>query len=74
LRQTLADASKASHPEKALAVYARLVEELAQFSRYEEAVRLVKRMAGLRDAAEHAAYMADLKERHRRKRKFMKLL
>jgi uncharacterized Zn finger protein len=74
LRQTLADASKASHPGKALAVYAKLVEEHAQFGRYEEAVRLVKRMAGLRKAAEHATYVADLKERHRRKRNFMKLL
>jgi tetratricopeptide (TPR) repeat protein len=74
LQQTLADASKASHPGKALAVYAKLVEEHAQFGRYEEAVRLVERMAGLRKAAEHAIYMADLKERHRRKRNFMKLL
>jgi uncharacterized Zn finger protein len=74
LQQALADASKASHPGKALVVYAKLVEEHAQFGRYEEAVRLVKRMAGLRPAAEQAAFLADLKERHRRKRNFMKLL
>jgi hypothetical protein len=74
LQQTLADASEASHPGKALAVYARLVEDHAKFGRYEEAVRVVKRMAGLRIAAEHATYVADLKERHRRKRNFMKLL
>jgi hypothetical protein len=74
LQQALADASKASHPGKALAVYAKLVEEHVQFGRYEEAVRLVKRMAGLRDAAEQATYVVDLKERHRRKRNFMKLL
>lgn len=74
LLQALADASKASHPGKALAVYVKLVEEHAQFGRYEEAVRLVKRMASLRDAAEQATYMADLKERHKRKRSFMKLL
>jgi hypothetical protein len=74
LQQTLADASKASHPGKALAVYAKLVEEHAQFGRYEDAVRLVRQMAGLRKVAEHATYMADLKERHRRKRNFMKLL
>jgi tetratricopeptide (TPR) repeat protein len=74
LQHTLADASKESHPGKALVVYAKLVEEHAQFGRYEDAVRLVKRMAGLRKAAEHATYVADLKERHRRKRNFMKLL
>jgi tetratricopeptide (TPR) repeat protein len=74
LQQTLADASKASHPGKALAVYAKLVEEHAQFGRYEEAHRLIARMAKLRDAAQQTAYLADLKERHRRKRNFMKLL
>jgi len=74
LQQALADASKASHPGKALAVYAKLVEEHAQFGRYEEAVRLIRRMAGLRDAAAQAAYLGDLKERHRRKRNFIKLL
>jgi len=74
LRQALADASKTSHPGKALAVYAKLVEDHAQFGRYEDAVQLVKRMAGLRDAAEQATYVADLKERHKRKRNFMKLL
>lgn len=74
LQQALADASKASHPDKALAVYAKLVEDHAKFSRYEEAVRLVKHMAGLRDAAEQATYVADLRERHKRKRNFMKLL
>jgi len=58
----------------ALAAYAKLVEGHAQFGRYEEAVRLVKHMAGLRDSAELAVYVADLKERHRRKRNFMKLL
>ncbi len=74
LRQALADASKTSHPGKALAVYAKLVEDHAQFGRYEDAVQLVKRMAGLRDAAEQATYVADLTERHKRKRNFMKLL
>jgi tetratricopeptide (TPR) repeat protein len=74
LRQALADASKTSHPVKALAVYGKLVEDHAQFGRYEEAIHLVKRMASLRDAAEQATYVADLKERHKRKRNFMKLL
>lgn len=74
LQQALADASRASHPDKALAVYAKLVEEHARLGRYEEAVQLVERMAGLRNAAEQATYLAALKERHRRKRNFMKLL
>jgi uncharacterized Zn finger protein len=74
LQQALADASKASHPSQAIDVYVKLVEQHAQFGRYEEAARLVKRLAGLRDAAEQAAYLADLKERHKRKRNFMKLL
>lgn len=74
LQEALADASKASHPDKALAVYAKLVEDHAKFANYEEAVRLVKRMAGLREAAEQAAYVAELKDRHKRKRNFMKLL
>jgi uncharacterized Zn finger protein len=74
LQEVLADASRSSHPGKAVAVYAKLVEEHAQIGRYEEAVRLIKRMTGLRDTAEQATYVADLKERHRRKRNFMKLL
>lgn len=74
LCETLADASKATHPGKALVVYARLVEDHAKFGRYEEASRLISRMASLRGAAEQAAYLTDLKERHRRKRNFMKLL
>ena len=41
---------------------------------YAEAVALVARMAPLRDAAEQAAYVADLKVRFARKRNFMKLL
>jgi hypothetical protein len=64
----------AKPPVKALAVYGKLVEDHAQFGRYEEAIHLVKRMASLRDAAEQATYVADLKERHKRKRNFMKLL
>lgn len=74
MQQALADASKASHPDKALAVYAKLVEGHARLGRYEEAVQLVERMAGLRNATEQATYLAALKGRHRRKRNFMKLL
>lgn len=58
LQEALADASRSSHPGKAVAVYAKLVEEHAQIGRYEEAARLIKRMTGLRAAAEQAIYVA----------------
>jgi uncharacterized Zn finger protein len=76
MKESLARASEATHPREALEVYAARVEELANAggAAYEEAVQLVARMAELRDAAEQAAYVADLKERHRRKRNLMKLL
>jgi uncharacterized Zn finger protein len=77
LAETLARASEASHPREALAVYARRVEKLAELGgnpNYAGAVELVARMARLRDAAEQAAYVADLKARHRAKRNLMKLL
>ena len=75
LAEALAKASEASHPAEALAVYAQRVAALADSgSGYEEASRLVARMAQLRNAAEQAAYVGGLKERYRRKRNFMKLL
>lgn len=77
VKESLANASEATHPDDALKVYAERVEELVNLggnSAYEEARGLVDRMAGLRGAAEQAAYVAELKERFRRKRNFMKLL
>ena len=41
---------------------------------YAEAAKLVARMARLREPAVQAAYLAELKARHGRKRNFMKLL
>jgi uncharacterized Zn finger protein len=73
-QEHLADASQKSHPREALGVYAARVEELVNGGHYEEAVKLVARMAKLRDATEQAAYVADIKDRHRRKRNLMKLL
>jgi len=76
-RNTLARASEATHPREALETYARRIDELANAGgnpAYVEAVKLVEHMAKLRGAAEHAAYLADLRERHGRKRNFMKLL
>ena len=73
-RDDLARATEKTHPREALEVYGQGVERLATSAVYSEAVKLVTRMAKLQSAAEHAAYLADLKERHRRKRNFMKLL
>jgi len=73
-RMDLAKASERFHPREALAAYAENVEELANRGVYEEAVKLIKRMAKLQDAAEHASYLSALMMRHQRKRNFMKLL
>jgi uncharacterized Zn finger protein len=73
-QEDLADASKKSHPREALGVYAARVEEHVTSGRYDEAATLIARMGKLRDTAEQAAYVADIKDRHRRKRNFMKLL
>jgi uncharacterized Zn finger protein len=77
IRRTLAGASETTHPERAIGVYAEYVEQLVNTGgnySYEEAARLIARIGGLRDAAGHAAYVAELKLRHKRKRNFMKLL
>ena len=71
----LAKASRATHPREALAVFAKNVEQMVSSgSRYEDAVKLIGEMAALRDSGAHAAYVADLKARHHRKRNLMKLL
>jgi tetratricopeptide (TPR) repeat protein len=73
-KMDLAKASERFHPREAVAAYAENVEELANRGVYEEAVKLIKRIAKLQDAAEHASYVSALKMRHQRKRNFMKLL
>jgi hypothetical protein len=77
LQATLAGASEATHPREALAVYASRVEQLVEAGgnrNYEEAGRLIARMACLREASEQATYVGGLKMRFRAKRNFMKLL
>lgn len=77
LKQALARASEATHPREALEVYSQQVEQFAVTGgnlAYEEAVKLIRRMAGLRSAVEHAAFVATFKERHGRRRNLMKLL
>jgi tetratricopeptide (TPR) repeat protein len=76
LNDRLAKATEKTHPGEALRVYEARVEQLATSggSSYAEAVQLISRMARLRSAPEQAIYVAALKERHGRKRNFMKLL
>jgi hypothetical protein len=76
-KEELAEASEATHPHQALAVYVARVEQFINAGgdrAYAEAVKWITRMAGLRSAAEQANYVAALKARHGRKRNFMKLL
>ena len=72
-KQELAKASETTHPREAAEVYAAAVEQLINSGSYADAVKLVGRMAPLRDAAEQASYVAALKARHGRKRNLMKL-
>lgn len=73
----LAQASATKFPREALEVYSERVNQFASTggnAAYAEAAKLVARMAALRNAAEQATYIAALKERHGKKRNFMKLL
>ncbi len=77
LKGSLAKASETAHPDDALKVYAERVEDLVKAGGnpgYEQARGLITRMAALRSAGEQTAYVADLKERFRRKRNFIKLM
>ena len=70
----LAKVSEATHPAEAIETYRAEVEYLVATSAYAGAVALVGRMATLQSVADHAAVVADLKQRHSRKRNLMKLL
>jgi SWIM zinc finger len=74
VKQTLVEATDTKYPREALEFYAAQVEQLAGAGIYADAGKLIGRMAKLRKAPEHAAFVADLKVRHARKRNFMKLL
>jgi uncharacterized Zn finger protein len=75
LTDDLAKASEATHPREALEVHTKRVEQLVNSgSGYEEAVKLIARMAKLREHKEQVTYVLELKVRHGRKRNFMKLL
>lgn len=72
--QELVAATDTDFPRQALEFYGARVERLANAAAYPEAVKVIARMAKLRSAAEHAAFVAEVKLRHGRKRNFMKLL
>jgi len=75
LKQELAGATEATHPREVLEVYAACVNQLANAgSDYEQAAKLVTRMAKLRPNGEQVAYVLGLKQRFGRRRNFMKLL
>jgi hypothetical protein len=74
LRDRLAQASEATHPREAVEAFAARVETMILSSTYEEAVKLIGRMAKLHSPAEHTAYITAIKQRHERKRNLMKLL
>ena len=72
--QALVEASDEKFPRQALEYYRAQVERLLIQAAYEEAMKLIRRMAKLHSEAEQGAYVADLRIRHGRKRNFMKLL
>jgi len=81
LLEELAKTSERSHPVEALRVYADRVEQRVRLGgqiNYEYACGLIGRMQTVRknigETAQHAAYLDDLKIRHKAKRNFMKLL
>ena len=73
----LARASDRAHPQEAAEVFRRAVDRLVEGGAaqgYEEAAKLVKRMAALQSPTTQAAWIVQLKTRFARKRNFMKLL
>lgn len=75
--EELAKASEVTHAQDVVVYYEARVETLATAggnSAYEEAAGLIARMAHLRAVDEQEAFLSDIKERHKRKRNFMKLL
>lgn len=77
----LAAAREREHPADAVPVYQRMVEQIIlrmKNDAYDEATRMVRHIRGLMHTMgrqpEFAAYLADLKLRHKPKRNLMKLL
>jgi hypothetical protein len=77
LEQELAGECEATHPREVLEVYTQRVDQLANAgggSNYEQAAKLVARMAKLRARGEQVAYVLGLKQRFGRRRNFIQLL
>jgi len=77
VEEDLARAGEATHPARAIEAYTACVDEFVNSgtaSAYENAAKLVKRMAKLRRSADQLAYVDALKLRFVRRRNFVKLL
>ncbi|MDO8396753.1 MAG: SWIM zinc finger family protein [Bradyrhizobium sp.] len=77
LTDELAGQCEGSHPAEVLDVYTMRVDHLVNTggnSNYEQAAKLVARMANLRATGEHVAYVLALKKRFERRRNFIKML
>ena len=74
LKERLVKLTETEYRADALEFYAARIEQFANSTAYEEAMKLIRRMAKLQSSGEHAALVSGLKERHKRKRNFMKLL
>jgi len=74
LVEQLIQASGKAFPEDAVAGLKKEAEGRIVASNYAEAVSLLRRLEPLQGPATHAAYLADLRDRHARKRNFLKLL
>lgn len=73
----LAEKSEKSHALEVISLYQQHVESLVSMGgnrSYEEAVTYVARLANLQNDAARAAYVDDLRTRHKAKRNFIKLL
>lgn len=74
---TLASVSEATNPHEALEVYAKRVDQFIRNggnTSYAEAAKLIARMGTLQETEAQTRYVAMLRERHGKKRNFIKLL
>lgn len=81
LLDQLAEASESSHPAEALKIYSQRVERMlvlggqSNYANARERIERIRRLReGLGETKQHAAYLDDLRSRHKAKRNFMKLL
>lgn len=77
LKDELAGECEATHPREVLEVYTQRVDQLVNAgggSNYEQAGKLVAKMAKLRARGEQVAYVLGLKQRFGRRRNFIQLL